>query len=1586
MRNPFLKEHLLVQTVLASSIFMTPLVQADNCIVNTHREDPLSTSSCSNKITISKTGQMENLIDNKAAIYVDSKDGQLIIEPGNQNGSKAILDTGGLYSNSIWMMGENGVVMIGKGSGVTAVGTVQGTIYVNGIGEKIINEGIIEIEDGAYSRASIWMSEDSRNVTVKNLSTGKILGANGTIWFTGHGGHLTAGLGFVLENEGLIQGNNRSDVLTDGTVKLFNFKSVTNSGQMLAEKGTGISVGSHGGDKETIAIHNKADGIISGHIGVSLNTNSILGEAGGKPGIFNEGKILSESGDFGTITFANDNPPYPYSHNSAQLLGGLINGGYIANNAGGAAIDLSGASKGEFIQQGGEIKGHVLLAQADGYGKGNVFTLAGGTITGNVTAANLKTRIAYIHQLSGGNLIGTLRGSWWGDTFNQSGGNIQTYQGGAESGNTDTFNISGGSFGTLKATIDKTKPNTTAVNFNGTVTSGAIVGSEGNALNINLHPYAHVTANAAISGLSGALTVHQDASLEPNSNITTIGAGRINNEGLINVSASPVFDLSAGTGTFSNTAMLELGSNGILTLNGNATTDVFRNEAGSYLNVNIAGDQYGQIKVNSAAGEAVLLSSGSFIKPVVTGELTETAFNIITVTGGGTINDAGAQIISGPYPFTTRLLEGNTILQLFLDNTPTDCTVKTARVDLLKTSSCIDSRISVESTGQIQNKDKSSAVLLLDNAAGQIEIDADNTVYGAKAVLATHNLTGTPTVGIHITSESKEGDVTIGAGSGVTAESNIANSHGIVVEGAEATITNAGLIQLKSLDTNSNASGIYIAATGSATITNRGEISNNGNYTAPVITVAAGGQLLGTTGLTNSGSIINNTPRGVAIDLSQASYGVFNQKVGKVQGDVFLAQGDGNGGGRVFTLDGDSTTTITGNVTAANTQPYTYELYAGKVIGTFTGGTKGDTFYQHPGSQVSVFQGKAGKGSTDAFHIDGTGGSFGALKTSTTEGSATEVNFSGHYTLSGSILGSQGNKFSMSVGRMVTNANFIANGAISGLSGDLTVFKDSTFVPNSKVMTYGNGRIINQGIMKVNASSAVFDLSSGGTFSNMKSLELGEKGVLTIKAGASGNAFTNENEGSISININNETYGQIKVETMGGRGDAVVLNKGSTIQPVVVKGTPRDTTFDIITVTGGGTISDKGVQIVQPAKYIFTKQLSADNQTFQLLISSNSYRSLSSSALTAGSAAVLDVLSANEPTSNDFALLFEQMDQLPTQSAVDEAMQTLTLNHNGLIQGAKQGMNDVFNTVSGRSANVAHFSHGIKEQGSNYGDHSREGSVWSRVLGSYSDQSLREGIAGYNAKGAGLAFGTDVMIFDGDILGIAVNYYKSSVNGKSVTPRNESIKSWQGTLYGYFDFEYGIFLDAMVAASVNDYKLNRVIAANRFTTAAQASFGGIQWGAQADLGVSMLDNADYLFAPFVRAKGIHLSLDNYTETGAGDLGLSVKDRDVSELTGGIGVKLSTIWEYGTVAYVPELTALIGYDFVNDGESPTANFIGGGPAFITNGVTPSRTLFDLGFGLNVIAEKHAVFTLKYDLEARSSFWGNAGYIQYSYRWS
>jgi len=98
---------------------------------------------------------------------------------------------------------------------------------------------------------------------------------------------------------------------------------------------------------------------------------------------------------------------------------------------------------------------------------------------------------------------------------------------------------------------------------------------------------------------------------------------------------------------------------------------------------------------------------------------------------------------------------------------------------------------------------------------------------------------------------------------------------------------------------------------------------------------------------------------------------------------------------------------------------------------------------------------------------------------------------------------------------------------------------------------------------------------------------------------------------------------------------------------------------------------------------------------------------------------------------------------------------------------------------------------------------------------------------------------------------------------------------------------------------------------------------------------------------------------------------------------GLGVKLgySVKRAYGLLK--PELRVKWLYDLVNDHQQSTSTFTGGGAAFTTSGFTPARSSLNLGAKIALITKNNFEFSMNYDFETKSGFYGHFGYANFRY---
>lgn len=827
-----------------------------------------------------------------------------------------------------------------------------------------------------------------------------------------------------------------------------------------------------------------------------------------------------------------------------------------------------------------------------------------------------------------------------------------------------------------------------------------------------------------------------------------------------------------------------------------------------------------------------------------------------------------------------------------------------------------------------------------------------------------------------------------------------------------ANLMNGGLIQ-------SLGGGSAIVLNGDVGIlTNAGQIFNN-NANAGFATILGGPNT--ETVFSNIGTVTNAGGTGsIAIDFTgNTTFATINQDGGVINGNILLARADDGGGGNVFFMVGGK---INGNVNALAAAPNLVNLHldGGIVNGSVNLlSTNNDTinFGLARGFAANVIGSVNGGTGANIFTINGLGAGFGALNGGgiIPDGVNDQLIINTNFTGNGLITNIESITLNEADTVFTLNAPII-NLDNTNIGTGITINSDTIFVDNSHIFATAN--ITNHGTFIVNGNSNINLIDSGingGTFlNNAGSLQVGSNGLLSFTSNQLGASLEFATDANYVVSIEGLDFpedvpesGLILANAPDGVVPAVsgvIFNAGSSISPFFKGFLPKNSIFTVVRNIGG-TITDGSV-INQPhsavISFIKLDEPSASPLTtthIDLMVYRNTYRSLVDDSFTVGVAGALDVLAKGNGTTNQTLLsTLAQLDQLPIIQIVDHAIQSLAPPFNfSLVEGSRIGMNNVFEGITERLEELYTRHHHIvfispskhrhhdrtPSRGFNYGDGKGEGSAWIKMLGAHLDQNERDGSDGYTANAGGGSIGIDWGITNCITVGMAGSYTKVSVNDKNENPKDASIKSWQGTAYGWFEFIHGIYIDAMIGSASNNYNTNRDIQVGTFRTGAYADFDGSQWGAMTDLGWSAINDEIYFFAPFARLKWIQLKLNDYAEKGAGALNLNIANNEVAEFMGGVGFRIGSIAYSHHIKWVPELTAMIAYDFENDGEVSVASFLGAGPSFSTNGIIPGRTIVDLGFGINAYDAVRSMFTIKYNVELRDNFIANTGFLRWTY---
>lgn len=857
--------------------------------------------------------------------------------------------------------------------------------------------------------------------------------------------------------------------------------------------------------------------------------------------------------------------------------------------------------------------------------------------------------------------------------------------------------------------------------------------------------------------------------------------------------------------------------------------------------------------------------------------------------------------------------------------------------------------IEVATNGQILSNIANA--VNIDSANGQLVIDAGNTFAGVNAV----NATGAGFHGVNITKAN--GIVTVGALGGINAN-NAASGNGILVDAAGVAITNAGAIQ------STNANGILFTANATA-----GNIINNGFISGVSVGKFALDLSLGSATLTQNAGTINGNILLAGLDVNNTP-GVQNTFIvngGYISADVKAATVGANT--NLITLNGGNVNSLTlGN------NGDTVNL-VGTLLNQINGGTESDTL-NITGGNFNTFDGQIAVGGgpeTDNIHINA------------------------NFIFNGTMKSSLGSLFIdvNNAGTLFTN-----NGTISNIAAadQLSINNGATMLHNGIINQNAGGVSIQAGgtlwVTGNTPGQQLIDLSAGTeVIFNSGTLLLGPTGILNVQANAVGtpDIFINDADAILQIEISgmNAPGGMTTAGSMQINDKAlgsVALMGDSFIDPVITQGfVPTGSVYNIITVNGGGTILDNSEITASPSIVQYFTKNTLNNNILQLVARRNSFKTFSSSEVTQGVAGTLDVLGYGT-TNADLMNVILQLDNLEYAQQIELAMESLIPPFNyGMIKAAHTTLELAYSGVEGRFGDNRHYRKAYIHNGENYGDAAalEKGSVWVKAYGAHLNQRLRSSFEGYTADAGGLQIGADWGIPHCYIIGVAGSYAKVDVDDKNLNPKDQNVKSWQGTLYTQLTLNQGLYFNGLLSGAFEKFDLYRAINIGNIHTSATAEMNGALWGAQGELGWNV--GTENYFAPFAKVRYSHLQIDDYTETGAGGLNLTVDNHSVNNLMGGIGLKLGGLYNVRDIILGPELSALVGYDFVQDAQQTVAAFFGGGPAFFTNGVKPGRTLLNIGLGLDAHFTPCSVLGIQYDLEVRDEFVANAGWLKYTYLW-
>jgi uncharacterized protein with beta-barrel porin domain len=249
-------------------------------------------------------------------------------------------------------------------------------------------------------------------------------------------------------------------------------------------------------------------------------------------------------------------------------------------------------------------------------------------------------------------------------------------------------------------------------------------------------------------------------------------------------------------------------------------------------------------------------------------------------------------------------------------------------------------------------------------------------------------------------------------------------------------------------------------------------------------------------------------------------------------------------------------------------------------------------------------------------------------------------------------------------------------------------------------------------------------------------------------------------------------------------------------------------------------------------------------------------------------------------------------------------------------------------------------------------DNSLRSGWWAKGFGYFGSQDARSGFLGYNAGIYGTMLGYDIPVAPDTRVGFGFGYARGQIDGKTFTASTAS-NTYQATTY--IAHEHGPwYFQGDVSFGWNDYSGTRNIVFPGIVLAPNANYSGQSYTSFMTTGYHFF-NEGFTITPLASLQVTHVNLDNYVETGAGDVGLNVNSQSYDFVESGLGVKVARPFGYGNATYVPELHFKWFHELVNPTLTNTAAFAAAGsPSLTTPGFKPGDDTLDLGVGFTFLS--------------------------------
>jgi outer membrane autotransporter protein len=446
----------------------------------------------------------------------------------------------------------------------------------------------------------------------------------------------------------------------------------------------------------------------------------------------------------------------------------------------------------------------------------------------------------------------------------------------------------------------------------------------------------------------------------------------------------------------------------------------------------------------------------------------------------------------------------------------------------------------------------------------------------------------------------------------------------------------------------------------------------------------------------------------------------------------------------------------------------------------------------------------------------------------------------------------------------------------------------------------------------------------------------------------------------ITIGSWSETFAYDNTVANGGSQNASVLSISSTA--LVAAGLAPSGQLAWTVVATAGQFTWEGYRIYTAGNTFNGTGAAPINQSQVITVGGGNYSSIANPNQTGvagtldglagatgqmgGVLAVLDAMS-DQSKRDAMQIISPDRSQVVAQSAINTttaALDTVQVRLDNLRVGMS-GQNDV------AMLNQTHFAHGSGNagRGMSSGDDTLDKTVWIKAFGGKADQAGRSGFAGSDSKVVGMMLGTDRMLDNGLVMGVALAYAKTGVDMNDFrNGDNADIKTYQVTGYFAKAFERW-FLQGMLSYAYQDYETKRN---THLTGVARGDFNGNMLGTRLVAGVPFQLTEVVTLTPSLGIEAHRINQDGFTEKGAGVLSLNVGSSNADRVRSLLGLELGMLHVLADGSRLrPAIKANWRHDFIRDGMNTTSSFIGGGSAFESVGQKVNQDVYGISARLN-----------------------------------